>query len=158
MEIVRDQELLDWRGATLCWFCEARPPVHGKSSVVSMSKVTDGEGGRLRMLESTVMVPRCADCRSGHLRVMTIGLTVALLGAVAAFLVFVVWKPIEMPGWAMGTLVFLGLAPGCVMIGGAFGLPAGQKPERDAETFSSVLEMKRGGWEIKGSTPKQPGP
>lgn len=141
----KDEERLDWLGAN-CWFCGQRPPVHGMSREVNMRKTVDGEGGGEKWLLSSVSVPRCAECHAGHRRVTRFGISVCLGGMLAAFLIVVVWSPIEMAGWLKAILVFLAAAPGGILIGGTSGLPKGQKPETAAESFSGVELMKQGGW------------
>jgi hypothetical protein len=73
-------------------------------------------------------------------------MNLALGGALAVFLVVVVWRPVEMPWWVMALLVLAGAIPGAAMLGSAARLPPAQKPEREAEAFMAVERLKRDGW------------
>ncbi len=66
----------------------------------------------------------------------------AIVGALALFLIVVVWQPIEISGWLMGVLVLAGLLVGAALMGNMVGLPQGQKPESPAEDFASVADMR----------------
>ncbi len=145
MRIVADEEELDWMGQN-CWFCNQRPPVRGKSRAVKLKKFADGAGSSVRILRCSVSVPRCEECAAGHLRAASKAINIALAGMLVAFLVVVVWRPIDMPWWAMALLVFAGSIPGATMLGGTTNLPPGQKPEMDAAAFMAVERLKRDGW------------
>lgn len=144
MEISKAEELLDWSGSN-CWFCGRRPPVHGMSRVVNMRKVVDAEGGGMKWLYSPVAVPRCAECRAGHVRVREAGIYPGLGSALAAFLIMFA---LDMNG---GLKVFLVLLTGAA-VGGFFGvtakLPEGQKPDSAAASYIAVKLMLDGGWMI----------
>lgn len=148
--------MLDWLGGS-CWFCGQRPPAHGASRVVKMLKATAGEGGGMRMLHSAVAVPRCAECLAGHGRVNRIAFAACLAGALAVFMIVVVWSPFEMAGWLKAVLVIVGAGPGGILIGGTAGLPVGQKPETAAASYAGVEEMKKGGWIIDDPALRSPG-
>jgi hypothetical protein len=139
------EEEIDWMGQD-CWFCNQRPPVKGKSSPVRLKKFADGGPTSVRVLKCSVSVPRCAECAAGHERASAKAIRLGCLGAVAVFLVVVVWNPIEMAWWVKALLVFFGFVPGMSMLGGTSGLPAGQKPESQAEGFMAVGRFKRDGW------------
>lgn len=151
MKIHQDEEELDWQGGD-CWFCGRRPPVHGKSYFVKMKKFTDAPGGGVRILRSSVAVPRCAECEAGHLRVSDVMFKGVLGGGLAVFLVVVVWDPFEMSGGLQAFLVLVGFLLGGLFFGSNAKLPQGQKSVSTAEVYMAVEEMKRGGW-IKDDQP-----
>jgi hypothetical protein len=151
MTIIANEEELDWMGQN-CWFCGQRQPVRGKSSPVKLKKFADGGGTSVRILQCSVSVPRCGECAAAHLRASSKALRISLAGGLLAFLVFVVWRPIEMPWWMMAGLTLAGFIPGATMLGGTTGLPAGQKPENTAEGFMAVMRLKTDGW-MKDDTP-----
>lgn len=125
-----------------CWFCNQRPPVHGKSCPVKLKKFADGAGSNVRILRCSVSVPRCEQCAAGHLRASSKAIGLGLAGALVVFLVVVVWQPIEMPWWVMALLVLAGFLPGATMCDST----PGQRPELDAEAFMAVELLKRDGW------------
>jgi hypothetical protein len=101
LDVGKEQELLDWMGAS-CWFCGERPPVHGMSRIVKLNKGAAAAGGGMSILHSAVAVPRCAGCLAGHERVNGIAFAICGAGAIAAFLILVVWSPIDVAGWLKG--------------------------------------------------------
>lgn len=149
MEVSKAEELLDWSGSN-CWFCGRRPPVHGMSRVVNMRKVVDVAGGGMKWLYSPVAVPRCAECRAGHVRVREAGIYPGLGSALVAFLFLLAF---DMDG---GLKLLLVLLTGAA-VGGFFGvtaeLPEGQKPDSAAASFTAVELMKEGGWMVTDSLP-----
>ncbi|MGE0713433.1 MAG: hypothetical protein AB7N76_19920 [Planctomycetota bacterium] len=145
MEIARDEEQLDWMGSD-CWFCGQRPPAAGKSREVKLKKYGEGPGASVSVLRTTVSVPRCAECWQAHRAATSRAVSLTFGGAALAFLVVVVWSPIELPGWAKAALVFGGLLPGATQLGGTLGLAPGVKPESEAVGFKAVEAMKQGGW------------
>lgn len=145
MQIPSDEEQLDWMGSD-CWFCGQRPPAAGKSSQVKLKKFTDGPGGSVAVLRSSVSVPRCEPCYAAHLQGALRQGWASCGGAALVFLVVVVWSPIELEGGLKALLVFLGLLPGPLLFGGSGSLPPGQKPESEAEAFRAVQALKDGGW------------
>lgn len=156
MDVGREQELLDWLGSS-CWFCGERPPVHGISRVVKLIKGTAGASGGTSIIHSAVAVPRCAECLAGHGLVNRIAFAACAGGALAAFLIFVVWSPIDFAGWLKAVLVLLAAGPGGMLMAGTLGLPEGQKPETAAATYTGVEAMKRGGWGIDDALLRPPG-
>jgi hypothetical protein len=145
MAIIANEEELDWMGQN-CWFCGQRQPVRGKSSPVKLKKFADGDGTSVRILRCSVSVPRCEECAAAHLRAASRSINVSLVGGLLAFLVIVVWRPIEMPWWMMAGLTLAGFIPGATMLGGTTWLPAAQKPENTAEASMAVMRLKADGW------------
>lgn len=145
MKIIANEEEMDWMGQN-CWFCGQRQPVRGKSSPVKLKKFADGDGTSGHVLRCSVSVPRCEECAAAHLRATSRAINVSLAGGLLAFLVIVVWRPIEMPWWMMAGLTLAGFIPGATMLGGTTWLPAGQKPENTAEAFMAVMRLKTDGW------------
>ena len=140
-----------------CWFRGERPPVHGMSRIVKLNKGAAAAGGGMSILHSAVAVPRCAGCLAGHERVNGIAFAICGAGAIAAFLILVVWSPIDVAGWLKAVLVLLSAGPGGMLMAGTLGLPAGQKPETAATAYAGVEAMKRGGWVIDDALLRTPG-
>ena len=145
MKIIANEEELDWMGQN-CWFCGQRQPVGGKSRPVKLKKFADGDGTNVRVLRCSVSVPRCEECAVAHARASSRAISVSLGGGLLAFLVIVVWRPIEMPWWMLAGLTLAGFIPGATMLGGTTWLPAGQKPENTAGAFMAVMRLKADGW------------
>jgi hypothetical protein len=152
MEVSKAEELLDWSGSN-CWFCGRRPPVHGMSRLVYMRKVVDGEGGGMKWLYSSVAVPRCAECRAGHVRVNEAWLYPSLGAALVAFLIVFA---IDMGGGAKAFVVLLAGAVVGVFVGATAELPEGQKSDATAASYTAVQLMLEGGWVITDSLPPPP--
>lgn len=145
MQIAADEERLDWMGQD-CWFCSGRPPALGKSYRVKVKKYTDGPGGAPSVLRAEVAVPRCEECWRAQQRASSQSANLLLGGGALAFLVFVVWSPLELPAWGKGLLVLAGCLPGALRFGGAAGLPPGQRPESSARGFMAVQALEQQGW------------
>jgi len=139
-----------------CWFCGKRPAEDKAAAEVKMygnvTRTPTWNRVEIRWQQCTIVVPRCAGCKSAHEHKETWGGVVGILLGLLGLLGMGVGIAFSDEDWApflgMIGIIFIGLGVGAdhwIKAAGG-GLPEGIKPLGSANEFPAVKKKVSEGW------------
>jgi hypothetical protein len=127
-----------------CWFCKQPDPDDKSKLEVKMhGEVTRTRvygGTQINYRHTTITVPRCKRCKSGHKKTESWGCGGLIAGAILAFIIGIALQN----GW-IGFLIFIVIGATGYIIA-AVTKPKGIKPESYKAEFPSIKQLLSKGW------------